>query len=1011
MRKKDLALRVLSTVAIMSIVSSIAAPAFAGIYYIGNDDANLTITANANGTVTIKHGDKTYEEDGNEEIVIKGEKGTDKAQEKTSTQNETTTIGESSVIENEETTDDVDETFGVDEEAPDDADTEDQSADATDTESVDNTEETGASDTEETVAEESSSDTLPEDEADGKDAIVNEQEPVSEEELEKPTTNPTAQEKPTEETAQQEPPASAAKATEAVAKQSDEDDDDTESDDFVSNIISVVNNWVDKVLNIRLDNVKIDKSNTGSVSSSNSSNVTSKGDAAMSVSGSGKTKIELDGDNVLKSGAGRAGLEKNENGQLTITDTDGTKDDRGSLAAGIGGGKNKSTDGLTIEGTAKITATGGDRGAGIGSGANSVYDNGNEENAKLYGKVTIGGDALVTAESKNYGAGIGGGEYGGADVTITGNAVIKSAKGYNGIGTGRSANDKDSTITINDHATVNAEASNDAGAGIGGGTTGSMRIFIRDYAKVKAKAKNGAAIGGQANAGSQKIRTTIEIGTAGKNKETEGVEVTAESQSGSALGCGNNPGVVSITNVLIQGGTTIKNAIGQWGIGGYAGNASTLNGEKSSVKILDDAHLEKVQGSNEGIMADDITIGGDTGKVKLDDVTSGSWSAIDAKNTLQIGKDAEISMTVRSETIANNYGFAKVGDKILGVDDFIDFVKDGTGKIACSVKNGESTMLQYIAHGEAGCNWVETDRVPSTCKEKGHVTYTCKLEDGATNRSCKHGDNGGHTKTEELAIDPDAHTWNAGTVHEATCTEEGYTEYTCTNGCGATKKENVTPALDHDWGEWTVTKEASCTEDGAKERVCKRDPSHVETDTIAAKGHTPTVVGKKDPTETEPGYTGDTVCGDCGETLEKGEVIPATGKPTEPDQPATPDTPADDNNAATQDGDHVTAPELDVLSEYGVHQFFTVSQNGGTRTYTSQYDCGTLTGAMSTLEYLQEEGTDTIVFTTNQRTSRFAVADLLALVNEGDTFYLRHTGADDPTLLVIESDHSEVLGN
>ena len=66
---------------------------------------------------------------------------------------------------------------------------------------------------------------------------------------------------------------------------------------------------------------------------------------------------------------------------------------------------------------------------------------------------------------------------------------------------------------------------------------------------------------------------------------------------------------------------------------------------------------------------------------------------------------------------------------------------------------------------------------------------------------------------------------------------------------------------------------------------------------------------------------------------------------------------------------------------------------------------------MSTLEYLQEEGADTIVFTTNQRTSRFAVADLLALVNEGDTFYLRHTGAEEPTLLVIESDHSEVLGN
>ena len=36
-------------------------------------------------------------------------------------------------------------------------------------------------------------------------------------------------------------------------------------------------------------------------------------------------------------------------------------------------------------------------------------------------------------------------------------------------------------------------------------------------------------------------------------------------------------------------------------------------------------------------------------------------------------------------------------------------------------------------------------------------------------------------------------------------------------------------------------------------------------------------VGEKDPTCTQPGYTGDTVCDDCGETLEEGTVIPATG--------------------------------------------------------------------------------------------------------------------------------------
>ena len=40
--------------------------------------------------------------------------------------------------------------------------------------------------------------------------------------------------------------------------------------------------------------------------------------------------------------------------------------------------------------------------------------------------------------------------------------------------------------------------------------------------------------------------------------------------------------------------------------------------------------------------------------------------------------------------------------------------------------------------------------------------------------------------------------------------------------------------------------------------------------------HDPIVVGKKEPTEFEEGYTGDTVCDDCGKELEKGQPIPPT---------------------------------------------------------------------------------------------------------------------------------------
>ncbi len=50
------------------------------------------------------------------------------------------------------------------------------------------------------------------------------------------------------------------------------------------------------------------------------------------------------------------------------------------------------------------------------------------------------------------------------------------------------------------------------------------------------------------------------------------------------------------------------------------------------------------------------------------------------------------------------------------------------------------------------------------------------------------------------------------------------------------------------------------------------------TETLEADLHTETeIVGKKDPTCTDKGYTGDVVCAKCGKLLTKGEELPATG--------------------------------------------------------------------------------------------------------------------------------------
>ncbi len=155
--------------------------------------------------------------------------------------------------------------------------------------------------------------------------------------------------------------------------------------------------------NVTLENVNID---TGT-----------RGGAAITTSGEGNVNIELDGTNRVQSGNTHAGVEKKDNGTLTITDEnkDGslTANGGGVGGAGIGGGYGGSGSNITIEG-GKVTATGGFAGAGIGGGAGGSGSN-----------IAVSGGE-VTAQGDTGGAGIGGGANGtGSDVTISGDAQVK----------------------------------------------------------------------------------------------------------------------------------------------------------------------------------------------------------------------------------------------------------------------------------------------------------------------------------------------------------------------------------------------------------------------------------------------------------------------------------------------------------------------------------------------------------------------------------------------------------
>ena len=187
-------------------------------------------------------------------------------------------------------------------------------------------------------------------------------------------------------------------------------------------------------------------------------------DAAVSTNGKGNVNIELDGTNTLKSSNWHAGLEKNNDGKLTITD----KNENGKLiatgsryGAGIGGGNQRNGSNITITG-GEITAIGGYSGAGIGGGN---YKDGND--------INIAG-GKVTATGGDYGAGIGGGNQGnGKNITITGGEVT-AAGGTNGAGIGGGLQKNGEKITVSGDAALKvqggpADTRDGAGAGIGNG--------------------------------------------------------------------------------------------------------------------------------------------------------------------------------------------------------------------------------------------------------------------------------------------------------------------------------------------------------------------------------------------------------------------------------------------------------------------------------------------------------------------------------------------------------------
>ena len=932
MQRKDLALRVLSTAAIMSIVTSIAAPAFADVYYIGKGSIDVEATTDADGKqyVKVTQGGTTYEDKSNE-IVIKD--GTSEAD---------TTLTEAKRAEGTRANPAVAPAAGA-------ATQELEAAGSADAAGESQPDPDAAF----TLSE------AEEDSEEGKDPTDNPTENPTDNPTENPTDDPTEPPKkdvvyeyapaadPNPEQQATKPTLSTSAAPTAETREATQADPPTTPaspvgsvDNPTTNVIKVVNNWVGeaaKELKIRLSNVNI--------------KVEKKvNKAAMDVSGDGKTKVELDGQNVLDSygtdypASYQAGLRKQGEGTLIITDetnNEGKKittpklesDTSGSLtakgaggngAAGIGGSVAEGTKNITIEGYATVHATGSGNGAGIGGGGYYGKEKpGDAEN------IIIQGYATVDATGDGGGAGIGGG--------FAGNAK---------------------NIIIRGHSKVKATARD--GAAIGGGSAGwgsyyggsAKGIVICDHATVAARSDtgDGAAIGAAAGDNGKDTEAEVTIGTAGATAEQEDVHVTATGFCGSAIGNGAKD-----TKVTIQGHSTIwtANIRNSTAIGSKDGNVEV--NIKDNVTIDTDNVYANAEPDNSGSSIGGGDIRGDSNRKVVVNIDGGTNGKVKIGDYVQIfGKYGAISATevnIGNNVLLKMKPWKSLDDKYINVKGAEAAVGTRNNPAAGGLVNtiGDNTELWYykrgvqhkIVHGKNVCTKNEINRQEPTCTEEGWVKYGCTYE------SDRHATAPEHIDEWTETIPALGHDWK----------DNGDANHIC-------DRDHVTAA--HTYGEWTTVKEATCTAAGQKQHTCT-ECGHVETEVIPATGHH--WVDKGDGTHT---------CPDCG---------------------ATEGQPFNTNSAL----------ELRVVDAEGMDQPFTVNQNGTLRTYTGAYDIATLTGDLDTLRYLQDHGAQTIQFVTNGQTSSFAINDLLAQGSGSEVFYLTHREAEEPTLLLMEADHSELV--
>lgn len=311
-------------------------------------------------------------------------------------------------------------------------------------------------------------------------------------------------------------------------------------------------------------------------------------------------------------------------------------------------------------------------------------------------------------------------------------------------------------------------------------------------------------------------------------------------------------------SVTIDGGTIIGNVTNSWGrvdgIGEITINGGTILGCVSNDNSYNGKENENIERTkltiNGGKFQNDgdycifnrcgiVTISGGVFRGKY-----GIGSYDQSSTTLLINSNSRIEADC-TESVYQNIGHAPP-------------------TLSVQADKGYNGGVTYYPSADA-------TGIKVTIEEAAKIDYTqpyvCLVADGATG-----GPSGGNQEECE-------HNYTSA-VTAPTCTERGYTTYTC-GICNNVYIADYTNALGHSYGEWIVTKNATSTMAGQRERICS-------------------VCGDKE-IETIPATGG----GNSGSSGSGNSMGGGSYRPSVPSMPSTPSLPVS-TNTTTQGGMSIT---------------------------------------------------------------------------------------------------------